>query len=147
MRASAAASSRLHALLDVAEDAKLIGPLAVKAALSKCLSTTSQDSAGSDGTITGWQEKPYDFNRDANLTEALRVIPVLESLTKRCDVLLEEWPDHATLKQVPICFILSIFFLEKLASVMKCRDQLGLWIRRCEKVQSFFSIHLVTILV
>ena len=95
MRASAAVSSRLHHLLDIAEDSKLLGPLAVNAALQKCLVASQAPESE-----TEWHGKPYDFNQDPNLTEAVKCIPLLEALNKRCDEFLEDWPEHATLKQV-----------------------------------------------
>lgn len=44
--------------------------------------------------------KHYDFYHDTNIDEVKLCIPLLKSLTKRVMKLLQEWPDHPTLKQV-----------------------------------------------
>ena len=42
----------------------------------------------------------YDVYYDANISEVVQCLPVLQRLTARVQALQNDWPDHPTLKQV-----------------------------------------------
>ena len=46
--------------------------------------------------------RPYDVYHDTNVKETVKCRPVLERFAVGVNVLLVEWPDHPTLKQVCI---------------------------------------------
>ena len=62
------------------------------------------------------QSRPYDVYHDPNVPEVVQCRPLLERFIVRIEKLLEEWPEHPTLKQVGgfvcvLCFIfISIIF-------------------------------------
>ncbi|RXG61650.1 Midasin [Armadillidium vulgare] len=42
-------------------------------------------------------DKPFNYYNDPDLEEALKVKPLLKTLEKKCDELLEKWPSHPSL--------------------------------------------------
>ena len=42
----------------------------------------------------------YDIYHDPNVPEVIQCLPILDNLMFRVGQLLDEWPDHPTLKQV-----------------------------------------------
>ena len=64
------------------------------------------------------QTRPYDVYHDPNVPEVVQCRPLLERFIVRIEKLLEEWPEHPTLKQVGgfvcvLCFsfiFISIIF-------------------------------------
>lgn len=47
-----------------------------------------------------FRTQQYDFYRDSNIGEAVKVRPVLTGLMVRIEELLAEWPEHPTLGEV-----------------------------------------------
>lgn len=43
---------------------------------------------------------PYNFYKDASITEAIACVEVLKKLEQRVKVELDQWPEHAVLNDV-----------------------------------------------
>lgn len=52
--------------------------------------------------------RTYDFYKDCNVEEVRQCLPLCENILNRVDQLLEEWPEHPTLKSIK-CIIERIF--------------------------------------
>lgn len=56
----------------------------------------------------GRRTKAYDFYQDGNVKEVKQCLPLCESILNRVGQLLEEWPDHPTLRSIR-CIIDRIY--------------------------------------
>lgn len=52
--------------------------------------------------------RAYDFYKDCNVKEVRQCLPLCENILNRVDQLLEEWPEHPTLRSIK-CIIERIF--------------------------------------
>ncbi|XP_020296660.1 midasin-like [Pseudomyrmex gracilis] len=62
-----------------------------------------QENRGTDRTL--WKnirklERVYDFYKDSNVEEAKQCLPLCENILNRINQLLEQWPDHPTLRSI-----------------------------------------------
>ncbi|KAL6259531.1 hypothetical protein P5V15_009448 [Pogonomyrmex californicus] len=57
---------------------------------------------------TGERMKTYDFYKDSNIEEVKQCLPLCESILNRVDQLMEEWPEHPTLRSIR-CIIERIY--------------------------------------
>ncbi|XP_016427493.1 midasin-like [Sinocyclocheilus rhinocerous] len=88
--------ARFYHLMDCEVDPKLMGSQLL---LSTLLQNTVSGSGGPAGLILQ-SDGPYDFYRDANMSQARICLPALEQLSKAVRQRLSDWPEHPALVQI-----------------------------------------------
>ncbi|XP_029647301.1 midasin-like [Octopus sinensis] len=92
-------SSYLKACLHEGYDMQVVGGhLLVVAALEEVINHNETTKLGVVKEPA--PERYYDVYQDANISEIVQAEPVLRRLLQRLSQLLEEWPDHPTLRQL-----------------------------------------------
>lgn len=94
----------VHGMLDYILSS-LSEDLAIKLynSLSFLITLGLQENQETDGTLGENIKKSgraYDFYKDSNVEEAKQCLPLCENILNRIDQLLEQWPDHPTLRSI-----------------------------------------------
>ena len=80
----------------------------------------------------------YDFYRDQNVNECLKVESILSNFDRRISELLENWPEHSVLNQLAtICRRIASFPLT--SPIMKVLSGLEILLQKCQDWESYAS--------
>ncbi|XP_064629159.1 midasin-like [Lineus longissimus] len=122
--------------LDVTLDKELLG--------SHLLVNKLMQDAVQAGTKLGFSaktsQKPYDIYHDANTSEVMPCLMVLDRMLAKLNELLESWPDHPTLKQL-ILIIQRIKSFSVTQPLMKFVTGLEVLLQKAQDWESIAARH------